>query len=305
MSLDAWVALLASTMRLSTPLILAALGGLFSERSGVINIGLEGLMLASAFAGMLGSYLTGSAWIGLLAAVTCGMVLAAVHAVMTVRFEADQIISGLAINLIALGGTAYLLNVIFGTGGASPKVTGFNNLDLPLLGDIPILGPALFQQSGFVLFSLIAAALIWIVLYRTPFGLRLRAAGEGPRALDTSGVNVQRMRMLGVTLSGLLCGIGGAFLSLSLLGGFTENMTAGRGFIALAALIFGRWTPFGALGAAILFGFGTALTFRIPQTVVDTEFLFMIPYVITLVGLAGFGGRAVAPAAIGEPYRKE
>lgn len=305
MSWETLVAVLEATMRLSTPLILASLGGLFSERSGVVNIGLEGLMLTSAFFGMLGSYLTGSPWVGLLAAVTSGLLLASVHAVMTVRLHADQIISGLAINLLALGGTGYLLNVIFGNGGASPKVAGFENLDVPLLADLPLIGPVLFRQSGFVLSALVIAVAVWGVVNHTPFGLRLRASGEGPRPLEASGVDVFRIRMLGVTASGLFTGLAGAFLSLSLLGGFTENMTAGRGFIALAALIFGRWTPFGALGASLLFGFGMAVTFRIPQTVVDTEFLSMVPYVITLVALATFGGRAVAPAAIGKPYRKQ
>jgi ABC-type uncharacterized transport system permease subunit len=298
-------ATLAATIRFATPLVFAALGGMFSERSGVVNIGLEGLMLISAFAGVVGAFLSGSAWVGLLFAVGAGLIFALVHAVMCVTFEADQIISGTAINLLALGGTAFLMVIVFGQGGTSPDVEKFDPIAIPLLSAIPIIGPALFDQSLLVYLMYAMVPICYFVLFKTPFGLRLRATGEVPEAVDTAGVSVARMRYYGVALSGMLAAFGGVYLSMSLLSSFTEGMTAGRGFIALAALIFGRWHPVGAFGAALLFGFGLALTIRVPPEAIPNEFIQMIPYVLTIVVLAGFGGRAVAPAAVGKPYRKE
>jgi simple sugar transport system permease protein len=298
-------AVLAATVRNATPLVFAALGGLFSERSGVVNIALEGLMLIGAFAGVVGAYLTGNAWIGLLTALAAGLVFALVHAVMCVTFEADQIISGTAINLLALGGTAFLMVEIFGSGGTSPRVERFENIRLPLLADIPVIGRGFFDQSILVYLLYLLIPLTLFVVFRTPFGLRLRATGEVPEAVDTAGVSVTRMRYYGVAISGMLAALGGLYLSMSLLSAFSENMTNGRGFIALAALIFGRWNPIGAAAAALLFGFAQDITLRISQGVVPSEFLNMIPYVLTIVVLAGFGGRAVGPAAVGKPYRKE
>ena len=297
--------LLASTIRFATPLVLAALGGMFSERGGVVNIGLEGLMLISAFAGVVGASLSGNAFVGLGFALAAGLVFALIHALMCVTFEADQIISGTAINLLALGGTGFLLVEIFGTGGTSPRVEGFEELPIPLLSDIPVVGPALFSQSLLVYLMYLLVPVTFFVLFRTPFGLRLRATGEVPEAVDTAGVSVARMRYYGVALSGILAGLGGVYLSMGLLSAFTENMTNGRGFIALAALIFGRWNPIGAAGAALLFGFAQAVTIQAPQDLIPQEFLQMLPYILTIVVLAGFGGRAIAPAAIGKPYRKE
>jgi general nucleoside transport system permease protein len=297
--------ILASTIRNSTPLAFAALGGMFSERSGVINIGLEGLMLISAFAGVVGSYASGSALVGLLVAVAAGLLFALIHAVATITFEADQIISGTAINLLAAGGTGFLMVEIFGSGGTSPRVASFRPLAIPLLSDIPIVGPALFNQSLLVYLLYLIVPLCFLVLYRSRFGLRLRATGEVPEAVDTAGVSVQRMRYFGVGLSGVLSAFGGAYLSMSLLSAFTENMTLGRGFIALAALIFGRWNPIGAFGAALLFGFAQAIVFRGTQDLIPQEFISMFPYLLVIVALAGFGGRAIAPAAVGKPYRKE
>lgn len=297
--------LLSSTIRNATPLIFAALGGMFSERSGVVNIGLEGLMLISAFAGVVGAFLSGSALVGLGTAMAAGLLFALIHAVMTITFEADQIISGTAINLLALGGTGYLMVEIFGSGGTSPNVQGFAPVPVPLLSEIPLVGPALFNQSLLVYLMYALVPVTFFVLFKTPFGLRLRGTGESPEAVDTAGVSVFRMRYYGVALSGLLASLGGVYLSMGILSAFTENMTNGRGFIALAALIFGRWHPVGAAGAALLFGFAQAFTFQAPQDVVPLEFLQMIPYILTLVVLAGFGGRAIAPAAIGKPYRKE
>jgi general nucleoside transport system permease protein len=297
--------LLASTIRNATPLVFAALGGMFSERSGVVNIGLEGLMLISAFAGVVGAFLSGSAVVALGFALAAGLIFALIHALMCVTFEADQIISGTAINLLALGGTGFLMVSIFGAGGTSPRVEGFGEVPIPLLSSIPVVGPALFSQSLLVYLMYVMVPVTFFVLFRTPFGLRLRATGESPEAVDTAGVSVGRMRYYGVALSGLLASLGGIYLSMGLLSAFTENMTGGRGFIALAALIFGRWNPIGAAGAALLFGFALAVTVQAPQDLVPQEFLLMIPYVLTIVALAAFGGRAIAPAAIGKPYRKE
>jgi general nucleoside transport system permease protein len=297
--------LLASTIRNSTPLIFAALGGMFSERSGVVNIGLEGLMLISAFAGVVGASLSGSALVGLGFALAAGLIFALIHALMSITFEADQIISGTAINLLALGGTGFLMVQVFGSGGTSPRVPGFKEVAIPLLSDIPLIGPALFNQSLLVYLMYLLIPTTWFVVFRTPFGLRLRATGEVPEAVDTAGVSVSRMRYYGVALSGLLAACGGVYLSMGILSAFTEGMTNGRGFIALAALIFGRWNPIGAAGAALLFGFALAVTYQVPQEVIPLEFIQMLPYVLTIVALAAFGGRAIAPAAIGKPYRKE
>jgi general nucleoside transport system permease protein len=297
--------LLASTIRNATPLIFAALGGMFSERSGVVNIGLEGLMLISAFAGVVGAFISGSALVGLGFGLAAGLIFALIHALMCITFEADQIISGTAVNLLALGGTGFLMVLIFGSGGTSPRVSGFKEVAIPLLSDIPLIGPALFNQSLLVYLMYALIPITWFVVFRTPFGLRLRATGEVPEAVDTAGVSVARMRYYGVALSGLLAALGGVYLSMGILSAFTENMTVGRGFIALAALIFGRWNPIGAAGAALLFGFGLAVSFQVPQEAVPIEFIQMLPYVLTIVALAGFGGRAIAPAAIGRPYRKE
>ncbi|MDQ3375902.1 MAG: ABC transporter permease [Actinomycetota bacterium] len=298
-------AVLAATIRNATPLVFAALGGMFSERSGVVNIGLEGLMLISAFAGVVGAFLSGSAWIGLLFAVGAGLLFGLVHAVMCVTFEADQIISGTAINLLALSGTAFLMVIVFNQGGTSPDVEKFDPVAIPLLSQIPVIGSALFYQSLLVYLMYAMVPITFFVLFKTPFGLRLRASGEMPEAVDTAGVSVARMRYYGVALSGMLAALGGVYLSMSLLSSFSENMTGGRGFIALAAMIFGRWHPVGAFGAALLFGLGGAVAIRVPPEAIPNEFIQMIPYVLTIVVLAGFGGRAIAPAAVGKPYRKE
>ncbi len=298
-------AILASTLRNATPLIFAALGGMFSERGGVVNIGLEGLMLISAFGGAVGAFYSGSALVGLATALAAGLLFALIHAVMCITFEADQIISGTAINLLALGGTGFLMVEIFGSGGTTPRVSSFDPVRIPGLADIPVVGPAIFEQSLLVYLMYLLVPLTYFVVFRTPFGLRLRASGEVPEAVDTAGVSVTRMRYYGVALSGLLAALGGVYLSMSLLSAFTENMTTGRGFIALAALIFGRWNPIGATAAALLFGLAQAVTFRVAQDVIPLEFVQMFPYILTIVVLAGFGGRAIAPSALGKPYRKE
>ena len=298
-------AVLASAIRYATPIVFAALGGLFSERSGIVNIGLEGLMLISAFTGVVGAYFSGNVLVGVLFALAGGLVFALIHAVMCVTFEADQIISGVAINLLALGGTGFLMVLIFGSGGTSPRIGGFDEFPIPLLSRIPVIGPALFNQSPLIYLMFLIIPVVYFVVFRTPFGLRLRATGEAPEAVDTAGVSVARMRYYGVALSGLLAALGGVYFSMDQLSAFTEGMTVGSGFIALAALISGRWNPIGAAVFALVFGFAQAVTFRIAQGAIPLEFLQMLPYILTIVALAGFGGRAIAPAAVGKPYRKE
>lgn len=295
--------LIASTLRFATPLIFAAIGGILCERAGVVNIGLEGMLLVGAFAGVYGSYLSGSPWVGLLLAMAVSSLLALVHAVMTIRFGADQIISGTAVNILALGGTSYLLTQIYGQPGSSPQVPGFEPIQIPVLSKIPVLGPAVFGQAWFIWAAPLCAVGAWWMLTRTPLGLRLRASGEAPHVLEAAGVSVLPLRYLAVTASGALCGVGGAYLSLSQLTSFSENMTAGRGFIALAAVIFGGWRPLRALGAALFFGLASALVIRLPQDVVAPQFLNMLPYVATLLALVIFARGNIAPAAVGRPYR--
>ena len=295
--------LVASTLRFGTPLIFASMGGVLCERAGIVNIGLEGMMLIGAFFGVLGSYLTGSAWVGLAFAIVAGILVASLHAVSTIKFGADQIISGIAINLIALGSTGYLLVQIYGTPGRSPQVHGFPSFPIPLLKNIPVIGQSLFGQSWFVWLAPLAAIGIWFFLARTRTGLRLRASGEDPHVLEASGVSVLPIRYWAVAASGVLCGLGGAYLSLSTLNSFSENMTAGRGFIALAAVIFGGWKPLRVLGAAIFFGFASAMIIRVPQDILDPQLLYIVPYALTIIALVVFGRGSAAPASDGLPYR--
>ncbi|HYF95776.1 MAG TPA: ABC transporter permease [Symbiobacteriaceae bacterium] len=285
--------LITSTLRSATPLLLAALGGTFSERSGVFNIALEGIMMIGAWFAVYGSYATGSALMGVLMAVVAGILIAAIHAVASVHFQANQVISGTAINLLAAGFTEFFMVRVWG--GQSPRVK-----------TVPSVGPEWFQLSFFVYVAFGLAIISWFVLYRTPWGLRLRAVGEHPKAADTVGVSVYKMRYWGVLLSGLMAGLGGASLSIGLVSGFNSGMTGGRGFIGLAAMIFGKWNPIGAIWACLLFGaaegLGTLLQIRgIP---VPYEFMVMAPYVVTMLALAGVVGRSTPPAAGGIPYEK-
>jgi general nucleoside transport system permease protein len=282
-------ALIASTIRLSTPLILAALGGLYSERGGVINIALEGMMLAGAFTAAVVTFFTHSPWAGLLAAVIAGLVVAALHAVVTINYRADQVVSGAAINILFLGVPALLSGALFESTGATPQ--------LPRDQTLP---------NTLVYLAFILVAVTAYVIYRTRFGLRLRAVGENPEAAMAAGVSVTRMRYAGVLISGALAALGGAYLSIGQSSLFTRNMTAGRGFIALAALIFGKWDPVGALLACLFFGFAEAVAIRMQGTVdIPNQFIQMIPYVLTMVVLAGWIGRAAPPKALGIPYVKE
>jgi ABC-type uncharacterized transport system permease subunit len=289
------IALIFSTVRLSTPLILAALGGLFSERSGVINIALEGMMLAGAFTAAAVTYTSGSPWLGLVAAVGAGLLIAMIHAVACIRYRADQVVVGTAINILMIGLPGFLSGAFFLSSGSTPQ--------------IPI--EQLLPRAPIVM-AFACVPLTWYVLYRTPFGLRVRAVGENPEAADAAGVNVASMRYSGVLLSGVLAAMGGAYLSIGQSSLFTRNMTSGRGFIALAAVIFGKWRPFQTLLACLFFGFTEAITIQMQGVVklpsgedIPVQFIQIVPYVLTIVVLAGFIGQSRPPRALGRPYEKE
>ena len=284
------LSILYSTVRMATPLLLAALGGLFSERSGIINIALEGLMLAGAFTSAVVTYYAGNPWIGLLAGIGAGIFISVIHAVACIQFDSDQVVTGTAINILMFGIPTLLSGALFGTTGSTPQIPRVN-----LLPNAPVV----------IAFALVP--FVWYVLYRTPFGLRLRAAGENPEAADTAGVSVSRLRYSGVLLSGALAAIGGAYLSIGQSSLFTRNMTAGRGYIALAALIFGKWRPVQTMLACLLFGLAEAVAIQMQGVIphVRVEYIQIIPYVLTMIVLAGFIGDSRAPRALGRPYVKE
>jgi simple sugar transport system permease protein len=284
------LSLLYSAIRLATPLLLASLGGLLSERSGVINIALEGLMLAGAFTSAVVTHYAGDPWIGLLAGVAAGMFVAAILAVVCIRFDANQVVAGTAVNILMLGVPTLLSGALFGTTGSTPQLPRSS-----LIPTAPIV----------IAFALVPV--LWYLLYRTPFGLRLRAVGEKPDAADAAGVRVPRIRYAAVMLSGALAAIGGAYLSIGQSSLFTRNMTAGRGFIALAALIFGKWRPVQTMMACMLFGLAEAVAIQMQGVIpnVRVEYIQIIPYVLTMIVLAGFIGSARAPRALGQPYEKE
>lgn len=312
---------LEATIRLSVPLIFAALAGLYSERSGVFDIGLEGKMLAAAFAGGAAAAVYGSAFIGLAAAIIVSVALAMVHAFASITQRGNQIVSGVAINFIALGATVILGQAWFQQGGRTPQLgegSRFGAIRLPLtdtLEDVPFIGP-IYENliSEHFLLTYLAFALVpftWWVLYRTRFGLRLRAVGENPGAVDTAGISVTQMRYLGVLCCGILCGFAGAYLSMAVAAGFVKGMTAGKGFIALAALIFAKWKPVNVMLACLLFGFLDALAILLQgQSLpvvgeVPVQFMQALPYMLTVILLAGFIGKAIPPKAGGQPYVKE
>ena len=310
-----------STLRLATPLLLACLAGLFSERAGIFDIGLEGKMLMAAMASATVAALSGSVWIGLLAGIGASLVLAALHGIASITFRGNQLISGVALNFLSSGITVLVAQSLFGQGGRTPALEGaarFEPITLPFaegLKDVPFLGPlyadVLSGHSILVYVALLLVPASWWLLYRTRFGLRLRAAGENPAALDTAGVSVVGMRFAAVAITGVLCGLAGAYMATALQAGFGREMTAGRGYIALAALIFAKWRPWYALWATLLFGFFQALALR--PDVVDAVMPFKVPvpaldalpYILTVIVLAGFIGKAIPPRAGGEPYVKE
>jgi general nucleoside transport system permease protein len=310
-----------STLRLSTPLLFACLAGLFSERSGIFDIGLEGKMLIAAFFSAAFAYTTGNVWLGMLAGIAASMALAALHGIASITFRGNQLISGVAINFLAAGFTVLISQNWFGQGGRTPALSGagrFNSIDLPFaeaVKDVPVIGQfyaeVLSGHTFLVYIALLAVPITWYTLFRTRFGLRLRAVGENPGAVDTAGINVTYLRYISVGIAGLLCGLAGAYLATGLAAGFGKDMTAGRGFIALAALIFAKWRPWYALFACLLFGFLQSLSLR-PDAVnnlvrfdVPGQLLDALPYILTVVILAGFVGKAIPPRAGGEPYVKE
>jgi len=315
------ILVLDSTVRLSVPLLLACLAGLYSERAGVFDIGLEGKMLAGAFAAGAAAAVTGSAWAGLATAILISVLLALVHGFASITHRGNQIVSGVAINFIAAGSTIILGQAWFSQGGRTPTVGAsgrFGAIELPFasaLSDVPILGPIYANLiSGHSLLVYIAFATVpftWWVLFRTRFGLRLRAVGENPAAVDTAGVSVAWLRYRAVMVTGVLTGFAGTYLALAMNAGFVKDMTAGRGFIALAALIFAKWKPMPAMIACLLFGFLDALSIRLQGTPlplvgrVPVQLMQALPYILTVILLAGFIGKAIPPRAGGQPYVKE
>lgn len=285
-------------------LLLPALGGVISERSGVVNIAMEGMMLAGAFAAVVCDLAWHNPWLAALAAILAGGLMALIHAVISIRFRADQIISGIAINIFAGGMTVFLLDKIYGIEGIGhvPPNSLLPTLNIPGLNQIPLLGQALFQQNIVVYIAIIVLILTNVVLFRTRLGLRLRAVGEHPQAADTAGINVYALRYGAVITSGLFSGLAGAFLSIGIVNTFVPNMTGGRGYIALAAMIFGKWTPLGATLACLIFGVGTAIYDSNSTLHFSPYLLNMLPYVLTIAVLAGLVGKSVPPAADGIPY---
>ena len=300
-----WGALFAATLRYATPLAFASLGGLFSERSGVVNIGLEGMMLTGAFFAVWGADETGTWTLGLVTGIAAGGLMGLLHAFFSISLRADQIVGGTAINFIALGLTGYLFVKLYGSQGTPSDVSTIPAVHLGFLGH-GFLGDVFGNLNLLVWVAIVLVFLVWIAVFKTPIGLRIRACGEHPRAADTVGINVYAVRYGAVVLSGMLAASGGAFLSLGFNGSFTPNMTAGRGFIALAALIFGNWRPFGAAAACLLFGFASALGVALQTYSLSISTLFTaLPYVITLIAVAGVIGRSIPPAAVGRPYVKQ
>lgn len=295
---------IASTLRAATPLTLTALGGVFSERSGVVNIGLEGIMLFGAFFGMLGSYLTHNPWFGLFLGMFVGGLIATIHAFVSIELRANQVVSGVAINLLASAGTAMMLQKFFHTTGQSDAVAKIPDWQIPVLKDIPFLGDALGNLNPLVYLALVLVIVSSIILFKTKLGLRIRAVGENPEAAATVGVSIRKIRYFSVITSGLLGGLGGVYLSLGALDMFKENMSAGRGFIAMAAMITGKWNPSGAFLACLLFGFAESLEgqFQILGLDVPKQFLHMLPYLLTIFLIIGVVGRSTPPAADGVPY---
>ena len=313
--------ILDSSLRLATPLLFACLAGLYSERAGIFDIGLEGKMLMAAMASASVAFLTGSVWAGLCAGMLASLMFAGIHGIASITFRGNQLISGVALNFVASGITVLIAQRLFAQGGRTPPLEGnarFEPITLPFAEQaqaIPIIGPLYHEvisgHSLLVYVALLTVPLTWWVLYRTRFGLRLRAVGENPAAVDTAGISVVGLRFAAVAITGILCGLAGAYMATALQAGFGREMTAGRGYIALAALIFAKWRPVAALWACLLFGFFQALALRpdvveaVVQVKVPVPFLDALPYVLTVLVLAGFVGKAIPPRAGGEPYVKE
>ena len=299
--------MLQSTLLRSVPITFGALSGVLCERAGVINIAIEGMLLSAAFAGSVAASVTGNLWIGLLAGAAVGGLVAGLLALLSIRYRVDQIVAGTVINILALGLTSYLTDQFLQRNQELNNPGRFQNVRIPLLSDIPILGPVVFDNNIFAYLMILIVAVTSVALFNTRWGLRVRAVGEHPMAADTVGIRVLFTRYRNVILGGIVAGIGGAYFSLGAVGRFEEGMTAGRGFIGLAAMIFGRWNPVGALGAALIFGFADSLQVKlnILQVGIPSEFLAMAPYLVTILVVAGAAHRVRPPAADGKPYVKE
>lgn len=306
--------LIHTTLVFATAIIFASLGGVFSEKSGVTNLGLEGLMVFGAFAAGVGGYYaeqaglggTAAAWVGVLSAAVFGIAVSLIHAVASITFKADQVISGIVINFLAAGSTLYMVKLLFEGDGDTGRIQGFNEISIPYLADIPIAGKAFFQAYPTTYLAILLVIIGYFVLYKTPFGLRLRSVGEHPGAADTVGIKVNRLRYIGVMISGALAGIGGATITLTTTNMFSHNTVSGQGYIAIAAMIFGKWNPLGAFGAAVFFGFSQAIRnyvqlFAWSQSI-PQEIIFMLPYLLTIIVLVAAVGRSRAPAALGQLY---
>jgi ABC-type uncharacterized transport system permease subunit len=305
------IGILTASLQLATPILLGALSGILCERAGVVNIAIEGMMLMAAFTSVIVANMTGSIWLGLLAALLSGALLAAWHGFLSIHLKVNQIISGTVINIFATGLTSFLNQrflQVFQELNREQTFPVISNV-VPELGQIPIIGPLFFDQGPFVWLGIILLVVVNVALFQTRWGLRARAVGEHPRAADTLGINVYRVRYINVILGGMLAALAGAYFTLGSVGRFDKLMTGGRGFISLAAMIFGNWTPVGAFASSLIFGFADALQVKlqilINQVSIPSEFLLMLPYVVTMVVLAGVVGKATPPAADGEPYEKQ
>ncbi|WP_025676363.1 ABC transporter permease [Paenibacillus polymyxa] len=306
--------LIHTTLVFATAIIFSSLGGVFSEKSGVTNLGLEGLMVFGAFAAGVGGFYaeqaglggTSAAWVGVLSAAVFGILVSLIHAVASITFKADQVISGIVINFLAAGSTLYMVKLLFEGDGDTGRIQGFNEISIPYLVDIPIAGKAFFQAYPTTYLAILLVIIGYFTLYKTPFGLRLRSVGEHPGAADTVGIKVNRLRYIGVMISGALAGIGGATITLTTTNMFSHNTVSGQGYIAIAAMIFGKWNPLGAFGAAVFFGFSQAIRnyvqlFAWSQSI-PQEIIFMLPYLLTIIVLVAAVGRSRAPAALGQLY---
>jgi simple sugar transport system permease protein len=305
MTEDQLAVFLASSLRLAMPIILASTGELLSERAGVLNLSLDGIMLMAAFGAALASWATGDAWFGVIAAIVISLVIGFVQAVLSVSLRANQLVVGIGFNILALGATTFLYREIFGP-LSRDTIPGFAGLDFAWLAGIPIVGPALAQQTGLAYVGLALVVVTWALLKYTSFGLAVRAVGEDPRAADQAGISVARIRYLGVLYAAVLAGLGGAFMSIADSNTFTEGMTKGAGYLAITAVIFGGWNPWRTLGACLLFGFATALQFLVPAMNLDipVAVLLMLPYLLALFAIAGFVGKSRQPAALTLPFAR-
>ena len=299
--------LFSAGIRLAAPLLMAALGEIITERSGILNIGIEGIILMGALFAVFGSDISGNPWVGAGTAILAGAVFGLIFGVITISLAGDQVVTGAAINILAVGLSTFLFRLAYGLEGATREVAGFEPLHIPVLSDIPIIGPILFQHSLLVYLAFLLVPVVSFIIFRTMWGLSLRSVGDHPRAADTMGVNVARMRYTAVTIGGMFAGLAGAILSLAHLNIFIENISAGRGFIALAAVIFGQWHPVGTMLSALLFGVADAFQLRLQavSNFLPYQLVGILPYLLTVLALIGVVGRAYPPKSLTIPYLRE